>query len=162
MLKSQFCHHSGSSAWSETLAERTDGKLAFTALGDGFGTARLGDGFDIVISAVGWTYDAEPLRQLAPVMEEGSLSDRYPKLTASYRSENVPGLYFAGTLAHGMHRGSVLGAKPRLGSVPEGMLCLMRDALREVVAGVGTHATASAEISLQSHRNPVAISPRSR
>ncbi len=90
----------GENKWIESLTKREDGKLFYPGL-----EARLGAVFDIVISAVGWTFDAMPFATKPRMMRVGDSADRYPRLDSSYQSTNIPGLYFAGTLAHGIDKG---------------------------------------------------------
>lgn len=92
--------------WIESLAQREDGKLYYPGL-----ETRLGTFFDIVISAVGWYFDSSPFTSSTKpkMMEVSDTGDRYPRLDATYQSTNVPGLYFAGTLAHGIDKGKSSG-----------------------------------------------------
>ena len=60
----------------------------------------LGRPYDIVISCPGWHMDASPF---APDTRPAyAANGKHPALTPTYESLNVTGLYFAGTLAHGM------------------------------------------------------------
>lgn len=57
--------------------------------------------YDAVISCPGWLFDD------GPFVEEGTRpalapNGKHPATTARYESDTVPGLYFAGTLAHGL------------------------------------------------------------
>jgi hypothetical protein len=95
--------------WTETLSRRKDGKLTYPAIED-----RIGHAFDIVISAIGWKFDDGPFassgNEVAPkMMVAGDTGDRYPELDATFQSVNVPGLYFAGSLAHGIDKGKSSG-----------------------------------------------------
>ncbi len=101
----QLNDHAGNK-WIESLAQREDGKLYYPGL-----ETRLGTFFDIVISAVGWQFDLNPFTTSTrpKMMEVSDTGDRYPRLDATYQSTNVPGLYFAGTLAHGIDKGKSSG-----------------------------------------------------
>lgn len=92
--------------WIESLARRDDGKLYYPGL-----ETRLGTYFDIVISAVGWQFDFSPFSNSTrpKMMEVSDTGDRYPRIDSSFQSTNVPGLYFAGTLAHGIDKGRSSG-----------------------------------------------------
>lgn len=56
--------------------------------------------YDVVIKCLGFKPESYALEDLQPVWGK-----KYPEITGSYESRNVPGLYFAGNLAHGLdHR----------------------------------------------------------
>lgn len=56
---------------------------------------------DRVIACAGWNFDGSIFSDSArPAMK----SSRYPEITESFESVNVPGLYFAGTLMHSRDR----------------------------------------------------------
>ena len=94
----------GENKWIESLAKREDGKLYYPGLEN-----RLGTSFDVVISAVGWTFDSSAFAIKPRMMRVGDSADRYPRLDPSFQSTNIPGLYFAGTLAHGIDKGTSSG-----------------------------------------------------
>jgi hypothetical protein len=55
--------------------------------------------YDQVIRCTGWQHDTAVYSEnVAPLMQRNG---KYPAMTAEYESQNVPGLYFAGTLSHG-------------------------------------------------------------
>ena len=63
--------------------------------------------YDYVIRAIGWKFDRTIFKQsTVPKLEKpGEVTKRggkYPSMTATYESRNVPGLYFAGAVAHAL------------------------------------------------------------
>jgi hypothetical protein len=55
--------------------------------------------YDTVIRCLGWKHDTAMYSAgTSPTMQ---YNGKYPVMTSEYESANVPGLYFAGTLAHG-------------------------------------------------------------
>ena len=59
----------------------------------------LAQPYDIIVRAMGWHYNTSVFDESAlPRMQS---QRKYPQMTHEYESVNVPGMYFAGTLAHG-------------------------------------------------------------
>mmetsp|Transcript_8488 Transcript_8488/g.28483 ORF Transcript_8488/g.28483 Transcript_8488/m.28483 type:complete len:761 (+) Transcript_8488:204-2486(+) len=70
--------------------------------------------YDYLIRAVGWYFDTSVFgRSATPNLEKpGQVTRRggkYPAMTSQYESENVPGLYFAGAVAHALDFGKSAG-----------------------------------------------------
>jgi thioredoxin reductase len=61
------------------------------------------DWWDVVIRCTGWEFDRSIFSGSGkPMMSTGAISYKYPAMTPSYRSKNVPNTWFSGTLAHGL------------------------------------------------------------
>jgi thioredoxin reductase len=58
------------------------------------------DPFDVVISCLGWRFNPTPFDD--NIRPNVIMDGKYPETTAEYESKNVPNLFFAGTLMHGL------------------------------------------------------------
>ena len=70
------------------------------------GSERLNGGWDMVVTAIGWRFDASPFaamsRPLAMMPTFGG--DKYPQLDGAYESASHRNLYVAGAASHGVDK----------------------------------------------------------
>jgi hypothetical protein len=67
----------------------------------------LGRPYDIVVRATGWNHNVSMyVGSAAPQLQSNG---KFARMTHEYESANVPGLFFAGSLAHGKDRGRAVG-----------------------------------------------------
>jgi hypothetical protein len=73
---------------------------AADAHGRALGRCSFRHAYDIIISCLGWRFDARAFDEDSrPALASNG---KHPAVTARFESTNVPGLYFAGTLAHAL------------------------------------------------------------
>lgn len=71
--------------------------------GELYGTDRLNGGWDMVVTAIGWSFDRTPFAR-AVAMSANFGGDKYPDLDGAYESRSHAGLYVAGTASHGVDK----------------------------------------------------------
>ena len=67
----------------------------------------LGRPYDIIVRATGWNHNTSLYAPSAAPMLQANA--KFARMTHEYESVNVPGLFFAGSLAHGKDRGRGVG-----------------------------------------------------
>lgn len=79
-----------------------NGKIHLTANDDFFDNFSLRDSYDMIIRCLGFTFDDSLFSNITmPERGRGKLK-KFPRIKPTYESTNIPGLFFAGTIAHSL------------------------------------------------------------
>lgn len=87
---------------TEIKFQTKNGKIQLTADGDYFDNFSMRESYDMIIRCLGFTFDDSLFSNTTmPERGRGKLK-KFPRIKATYESTNIPGLFFAGTIAHSL------------------------------------------------------------